>query len=337
MSTRSVLGLVFTLEALKSYGVPIEPVLKEYGISLTNISPEAEIERTLELQIYAEVAEKLTDPLTGLNIGRGMSLAGYGQFIMLLMSCQNSWEAFKIGVRYQQLTYLFGQLSLETGERESALVIHPVPLPKICERFLIDRDISGTYQLIQDIQQNIGVATQPLKIELPYPKPPEYQAYEDRFNCPVEFGCDQVRAYISNRDLAIRFPGANRTAFSLYQKQCDQMLSQRDNKESALSDNVKKYLSLFSEKLPGAEAAAITFGMSERSLRRKLSQEGTSFRKLLDEVKSRKAKQLLLNTQLTIDAIAQELGYAESAAFVHAFRRWENTSPAQYRSINRQQ
>ena len=100
---------------------------------------------------------------------------------------------------------------------------------------------------------------------------------------------------------------------------------------------MKKYLSLFSEKLPGAEAAAITFGMSERSLRRKLSQEGTSFRKLLDEVKSRKAKQLLLNTQLTIDAIAQELGYAESAAFVHAFRRWENTSPAQYRSINRQQ
>lgn len=336
MSTRSVLGLVYTLEALKAYGVAIDPVLKKYGISLKNISPDAEIERALEIQIYNELAEQMDDPLTGLNIGKGMSLAGYGQFIMLLMSCQNAWEAFKTGEKYQQLTYLFGQISLETGEKESALVITPVPLPKGCERFLIDRDVSGTYQLISDIQHNIGVKISPLKIEMPYPKPPEYQAYEERFGCPVEFGKQTIRTLIRNRDLAVRFPGANRTANLLYRKQCDQILSQRENRESHLADNIKKYLMLFSEKLPSAEAAAITFGFSERSLRRKLSQEGTSFRKLSDEVKSRKAKELLLNTKLTIEAIAQELGYAEAAAFVHAFRRWESTSPAQYRSKNQQ-
>ena len=332
MSTRSVLGLVYTLEALKAYGISIEPILKKYGISLKTISPEAEIERSLELQIYTELADQMDDPLTGLNIGKGMSLAGYGQFIMLLMSCQNAWEAFKTGEKYQQLTYLFGQLSMETGEKESSLVITPVPLPKNCERFLIDRDISGTFQLISDIQHNIGVSVSPVRIELPYPRPPEHAAYEERFQCPVSFGHDRIRAVIKNRDLAIHFPGANRTAFALYKKQCDQILSQRENQAPQLGSNIKKYLTLFSERLPGAEAAAITFGMSERSLRRKLSQEGTSFRKLVDEVKSAKARHLLMNTRLTIEAIAQELGYAEAAAFVHAFRRWENESPAQYRS-----
>ena len=331
MSTRSVLGLVYTLEALKNHGVKVQPILKKYGIALDNLSPEAEIERSLELQIYTELMTQIDDPLMGLKIGRGMSLAGYGQFIMLLMSCQNAWEAFKTGEKYQQLTYLFGQLSMETGEKESALAITPVPLPKSCERFLIDRDISGTYQLIADIQQNIGVSVKPVRIEIPYPKPPEVAAYEERFQCPVTFGTDRIRAVINNRDLSIRFPGANRTAYSLYQKQCDQVLSRRDHQSAHLAGNLRKYLALFSEKLPSAEDAAITFGMSERSLRRKLSQDGTSFRKLLDDVKSEKAVQLLLETRLTIEAIAQELGYAESAAFVHAFRRWKGDSPAQYR------
>lgn len=331
MSTRSVLGLVFTLEALKSCGIRIDPILKKYGISLSSISPDAEIERSLELQIYTELAQHMDDPLIGLKIGKGMSLAGYGPFIMLLMSCQNAWEAFKTGERYQQLTYLFGQLSMETGEKESALVIAPVPLPEACRRFLIDRDISGTYQLIRDIQQNIGVSVTPIRVELPYPRPVEFIAYEERFQCPVEFGKDRIRAIIDNRDLAIRFPGANRTAYSLYRKQCDQVLSHREHQASALAKYIKQYLTLFSDKLPSAEAAAMTFGMSERSLRRKLSQEGSSYRKLLDEVKSEKARQLLLTTRLTIEAIAQELGYAEAAAFVHAFRRWEKESPAQYR------
>ncbi|MDX1693431.1 MAG: AraC family transcriptional regulator [Ketobacteraceae bacterium] len=335
MSTRSVLGLVYTLEALKAHGFSVDPILDKYGLSLDTLSPEAEVERSLELQIYTELMDQMDDPLTGLYIGKRMSLAGYGQFIMLLMSCQNAWEALKTGEKYQQLTYLFGQLSMETGEKESALVITPVPLPKRCERFLIDRDISGTYQLISDIQQNIGVSVKPLRIEIPYPRPPEHAAYEERFGCPVHFGKDRIRAVISNKDLAIRFPGANRTAFALYQKQCDLVLSQRDSQAGQLADNIAKYLALFSEKLPTAEDAAVTFGLSQRSLRRKLSQEGTSFRKLLDDVKSRKAIRLLLNTRMTIEAIAQELGYAEAAAFVHAFRRWENDSPAQYRIRHR--
>lgn len=336
MSTRSVLGLIYTLEGLKKCGVPVQTTLKRYGLSLDKISPDAEIERSLELQIYNDLTKEINDPLMGLRIGKGMSLAGYGQFIMLLMSCENAWEAFKTGIKYQQLTYLFGQLSLETGERESAITINPVPLPESCRRFLIDRDISGTFQLIEDIQQNIGTNINPIRIELPYPKPESIDAYEKRFRCPVEFGKDKIKAVIKTQDLSIRFPGANRTAYALYQKQCEQMINSREQEAGALTDSIKSYLSLFSENIPKAEDAAITFGLSERTLRRRLSQEGTNFRELLDEIRSNKAKDLLINTQDTIELIAHELGYAESAAFVHAFRRWENTSPAKYRTLHRQ-
>ena len=331
MSTRSVLGLIYTLEGLKACGITVEPTLKKYGMSLDKISPDAEIERSLELQIYKELAEQFNDPLIGLKIGRGMSLAGYGQFIMVLMAAENAWEALKTGIRYQQLTYLFGHMSLETGERESAITITPVPLPAACQRFLIDRDISGTFQLVEDIQQNIGSSLDPVRIEMPYPEPDNAEAYEKRFRCPVAFGKDKVKAVIRTQDLAIRFPGANRTAYALYQKQCEKMIQAREENAGQLATSIKSYLGLFTSDLPKAEDAAMTFGVSERTLRRKLSAEGTTFRKILDDVRSSKARDLLINTQLTIESIAHELGYAEAAAFVHAFRRWENTSPAQYR------
>ncbi|MDQ8037618.1 MAG: helix-turn-helix domain-containing protein, partial [Pedobacter sp.] len=70
----------------------------------------------------------------------------------------------------------------------------------------------------------------------------------------------------------------------------------------------------------------------ERSLRRQLSQQGHSFRALLDEVKQQKAEALLQDRRLSVEAIAQQLGYAESAAFIHAFQRWTGSTPAAFRN-----
>src|SRR5690606_38511245 len=152
------------------------------------LSPDGEIERALELRIYADLLPDVHDELAGLKIGTTMSLAGYGPFIMLLMTCKNVWEALNTGIRYQQLTYLFGQLRLEPGEKESILYLKPALLPPVSRRFLLDRDMSGTYQLISDIQMSLGLTLQPLRVGLAYPKPKDTRPYEERYGCPVEFG-----------------------------------------------------------------------------------------------------------------------------------------------------
>ena len=55
----------------------------------------------------------------------------YIPFVMLVMTCENAWEAFRIGVQYQQLTYLYGTLRLEPGAHTSTLVLAPMPLPRM--------------------------------------------------------------------------------------------------------------------------------------------------------------------------------------------------------------
>lgn len=334
MSTRSILGMVFTLDALKARGIDSGPVLSRFGLDLHRLSPEAEIDRTVELRIYSELANQITDPLTGLEIGRHMSLAGYGPFIMLLMTCKNAWDAFQAGIRYQALTYLFGDLRLQPGNQHSSLCLHPVPLPAHCRRFLIDRDISGTYQLIRDIQTNLGTDIHPARIGLPYPRPHEYRAYEERFQCELAFDRDYVEISVPNQALAINFPAANPTAHALYRNQCDQILEERARREQACSQvrqQVFDFLELFVSRFPTIGEVALTFGLSERSLRRRLADENTSYREVLDEVRSRKACALLSQSSHSIEHIAQQLGYAEAAAFIHAFQRWHKQTPAAYR------
>lgn len=335
MSKRAILGFIFTLQALRDMGADLACLSEKYGIDIDALSPDGEIERALELRIYADILPAVNDELAGLKIGTTMSLAGYGPFIMLLMTCRNVWEAFNTGIRYQQLTYLFGELRLEPGEKESILFLKPAVLPPVSRRFLLDRDWSGTYQLILDIQMSLGLRLQPLRVGLPFPRPKDTRAYEERYGCPVEFGTQECFAVLPSEYLAVPFPAANKTAHQLYQKQCDTLLQHRFNQPSSLAEQVQDFLHLFTDTFPAVSEVATTFGMPERSFRRRLSDEATSFRKLLDAVRFAKARQMLQETSLPVELIAQKLGYAESAAFIHAFQRWSGQTPAGFRQLRR--
>ena len=112
MSKRATLGFIYTLQSLEAEGADLSPIRERYGIDLKNLAPDTEIERALELQVYCDLMPSVNDPLIGLRIGQTMSLAGYGPLIMLLMTCEDAWQAFNTGIQYQALTYLFVELRL---------------------------------------------------------------------------------------------------------------------------------------------------------------------------------------------------------------------------------
>jgi AraC-like DNA-binding protein len=79
------------------------------------------------------------------------------------------------------------------------------------------------------------------------------------------------------------------------------------------------------------EELANTHNMSERTLRRRLAEEETSYRDLLDEVRSHLAREYLRDTPLTVVDIASLLGFEDVANFRRAFRRWTGLAPQKYR------
>jgi AraC-like DNA-binding protein len=81
---------------------------------------------------------------------------------------------------------------------------------------------------------------------------------------------------------------------------------------------------------------AAHFDIPVRTLRRKLREEGTSFREILDQLRAEVAIKYLRDTQMTIDDIAYALGFSETANFRHAFRRWKRASPRELRRTLRE-
>lgn len=331
MATRSILGLQYLLRALRDIGECPEPVLARYGMDMDKMDPSAHIDRHMELRLYSEITETLKNPLAGLLTGTYFGFAGYGPFTMLLMTCQSAYEALQAGIRYQQLTFLFGQLRFEPGDELSALVLTPLQLPPKVYRFRVDGEISGTYKLVRDMQITLGVDLRPERIEIPYDRPLDFDAYEKYFGVPVQFGSKEARFWIRNEYLQLRLPTADPTAHALFRTQCDQLLIELTRDYSGLTDKVRSHLDLFSHEFPSAAEVAAALGMTERTLRRQLSQESSSFRSILDEIRFQKARRLLLSTDQPVEQIARSLGYAESAAFIHAFQRWAHCTPAAMR------
>jgi len=71
--------------------------------------------------------------------------------------------------------------------------------------------------------------------------------------------------------------------------------------------------------------------MHRRTLNRRLKAEGTTFQRVLDEVRFEIARDLLSNSSVHLDDIAATLGYAAVTPFMRTFRRWSGTTPGQWR------
>jgi AraC-like DNA-binding protein len=82
---------------------------------------------------------------------------------------------------------------------------------------------------------------------------------------------------------------------------------------------------------PAEGDLASALHLSERTLRRKLNEEGVQLRALVEQTRREQACRYLASSKLSVSEIAYRLGFAHPPAFHRAFRRWLKVSPLEYR------
>ena len=106
--------------------------------------------------------------------------------------------------------------------------------------------------------------------------------------------------------------------------------------QQPLADELRRILHLeLVREAFSADRAAGLYAVSRRTLIRNLKAEGSSFRKLTNEVRCEIACMLLAETDLSVRQIAEVLNYSEHSAFARAFRRWTGQNPSAWRSSHR--
>lgn len=111
-------------------------------------------------------------------------------------------------------------------------------------------------------------------------------------------------------------------------------LEERRKDPLLVTNKVKAYVIAVlarEHRCPTTEETAYKMNMSDPTLRRHLSMEGSSFQRIIDDIRCELAKKLLLKG-MTIDDVADDLGYSASSGFSRAFKFWVGQAPSAWRN-----
>lgn len=175
-----------------------------------------------------------------------------------------------------------------------------------------------------------GPNLDPVEVSFTHGAPASTGPYFGLFRCPVQFGAPVPRLVFSPEDADRPLPARNRELAKLN----DSVLAAYSS-ELAAQETVSRVKRAILDRLPGgtptADDIARDLIMSPRTLQRRLMNEGTSFKRLLETVRQELAEQYIADPGRSLAEITYLLGFSEASAFSRAFRRWNGESPSRTR------
>jgi AraC-like DNA-binding protein len=187
--------------------------------------------------------------------------------------------------------------------------------------------------LVELGRRGTGQHLTPLRVELVRSRP-KGDVYQRYFECPIRFGAARNALILKSADLDRPFPGHNQELLEILTPALAAALGELQAR-SSIKEQVKVVLkrSLASGR-PELSDVARDLGLSERTLQRRITEEGASFRELLIEARQELGRQLLSDPSAEIDEVACLLGYQDASSFYRAFRYWEGVTPSRWRELH---
>lgn len=313
-------------EMLQQRGIPAKRLLAGTGLGPRALSaPGRMVEIEQHNAVVANLIRLAPEPDLAFTVGEAFDFADLGILGYALLSSRNMREAWGIWSQYS--SGLFGaplRFALrESGHVEWRLVIDSFVTQRELQRFYVEELLVIGLRLFG----MLALRTPQIEsIAFAYPEPRHRAAYERSFGPHLKFDAPQ-------NVLSIRSPGldapirTNDEELNLAcSRQCRQILQQL----SRSGDVEPRLRSLFltsSSRLPDLGAASGQLGYSQRTLRRRLQNNGRGYRQLKHEFRLDLARQYLDSGHLAIKEVSHLLGYASPSVFCRAFRSWTGQTP----------
>lgn len=277
--------------------------------------------------LWTEAIVSTGNAAFGLHIGHTNNPAIFGVLGYLMQSCRNIKDAYSEVVKYQQTVSGWISYDVVFGkELELIFKVHPLweeASPETARQG-VEMAIGGVLNYFYILT---GTKRYPLRAELAYQSPLPRSEYEQMLKCPVSFGKAQNRVIFEGALAEMPLISADESLYASFAKILRDKCTS-SGQSARFSEQVKTVITRdFGGKIPSLEIIAAHMNVSDRSFQRRLQQDGESYRSLAAEMKKELAVNLLQNTDATVHAISEVLGYAEASAFHRAFKNWTQTSP----------
>ncbi|MFG1225243.1 AraC family transcriptional regulator [Xanthobacter wiegelii] len=323
------------VDALKDEGVSLQAALAGVSICEDELtSPLIKISANQILKSYRNALKCSKNPSFAFDVGSKFHVSTFGIYGLALLSGISFRQTVAFAVRYHQLTAPLVAVSFEEQPPVATWVMTVFPFKQIdadLSRFIIDLQIGAHLCLHRDL---MGPDFHPTQVQLASPRPPWAARHAEKFGCEVLYEQPQNKLVFPADWLDKQPSLGNSVTYAQVTEICDQLLTEL-KQNTGIAGRVRQALLANLESPPSFDALSGQLGLSTRTLRRRLQQENTSYRELVDDLRAQIAVRYLRDTQLTVEDIAFLLGFSDSAAFRYAFRRWTNTAPNEFRRTAR--
>jgi AraC-like DNA-binding protein len=315
---------------LEDLGLSPLAILGQAGLPIGLLNQEKILVTTQELfSLYRGIAEVSRDPAIGLKLGTEDRIERYDAIAIAALCTHSLRDALQRMARYKQLTC---PEKIDLLERAGECAVHfswllaheeePTMLVDTCFAWIVAIARRGT-----------GRPIRPKRVEFQR-RPAHREMYEAHFGCPVKFKTARNALVFSETDMDGPFLTYNAELLAVVAPQLEAELRQQ-LAEKNFPEQVKGVLKrLLAGQRPGIQEVARELRVSARTLQRRLTQEGATFQRLMEDARRELARHYLLHSSLELNETAYLLGYEDANSFFRAFHTWEGTSPGQWRAVH---
>ena len=263
----------------------------------------------------------------GLLIGQRFNLHSLGVLGELMRNCPTLRDALRLAALHLELQDRGAvSLTLELGDGTSALGYSLFAGKTPAAEQILDGAIAMQYLLLRKL---CGPSWKPLLIQLSHTRPAKIAPFQKHFRAHLEFDARMSGIVFESRWLDHPIAGADPALFAAISKTIESNQSQQLMPFVAQARRAL-YAMMFTASASSANLARL-FNLHERTLRRRLEEEGVTVRGLVSEARRELAHHLLRDTDLPVSEISALLHYSDVTVFARAFRGWSNMSPRVWR------
>lgn len=318
---------------------PFLRLLREQGLDLDEglallsttqdalADPDARVPHTHAIALLDAAVALTNNPALGLQAAERIEP---GDFDLLEYTARTSAtvrDAMLATNRYLALIHEGAEFSLDP-DSDTEIWQYTMPpgleLPPIASEFMV-----ATFVLVG---RNQGWAqARPLEVRFRHPKPLDTREHQRIFASPLRFGCPHDAIVYESHALNADMPSADLGLHAVLSRAAQQQLEQRPRAQPFSAEVRQRVAQQLHRGDTGVESIAAQLGLSPRTFRRRLQDEGTHHKRLVDQLKQDLALQHLQEDKLAVSEVGFLLGFSDPSAFHKAFKRWTGTTPREYR------